>query len=201
MKKISLIAMIASSMLFVACGEQTKETTPPKETTQPKEATPPVAEDASKMATDAISAAKQIAKDATKTAKIKADEIAKITKSKAEDVKAKTKKLADQTEAKLAEQADTTKSKKTTKPAGDSSAAMHLYARCAGCHGKDGQTAALGKSEKIAGQATATLVTNIKAYKAGTRNVANMGKLMQGQVKDMTDADIEAVSAYISALK
>lgn len=75
-----------------------------------------------------------------------------------------------------------------------------LYAKCAGCHGADGKTAALGKSAVIAGQAKGDIVTKIAGYKAGTLNVSGMGALMQGQVASYSDAEIEAVAGYISGL-
>ena len=75
------------------------------------------------------------------------------------------------------------------------------YAKCAGCHGADGKTLALGKSPVIAGQSKEELVTKLNGYKAGTINVSGMGTLMKGQVSTMDDAAIEAVSTYISTLK
>ena len=53
----------------------------------------------------------------------------------------------------------------------------------------------------IAGQSKEELVTKLNGYKAGTINVAGMGTLMKGQVASMDDAAIDAVAAYISALK
>jgi len=76
-----------------------------------------------------------------------------------------------------------------------------LYAKCAGCHGKDGKTKALGKSEILAGQSKDDLEKKIEEYKAGTRDAAGMGTLMKGQVAGMSDEDIEEVSEYISELK
>jgi cytochrome c553 len=74
------------------------------------------------------------------------------------------------------------------------------YAKCAGCHGKDGKTKALGKSEVVAGQSAADLTVKMAEYKAGTRNVTGMGTLMKGQVASMSDDDIKAVSEYMSAM-
>ena len=76
-----------------------------------------------------------------------------------------------------------------------------FYTKCAGCHGADGKTKALGKSEVITGQSKEELVTKLNEYKAGTRNVAGMGALMKGQVATLSDADIDAVSTYIATLK
>jgi len=75
------------------------------------------------------------------------------------------------------------------------------YAKCAGCHGADGKTKALGKSPVIARQSKEDLLAKIKGYKAGTRNETGMGTLMKGQVASMDDATIDAVATYISTLK
>lgn len=76
-----------------------------------------------------------------------------------------------------------------------------LYKKCAACHGAKGEKKALGKSEVIDTWDTAKIADALKGYKAGTRNVHGMGALMKGQVAPYTDADIEAVSAYIAGLK
>ncbi|WP_187647923.1 c-type cytochrome [Nitrosophilus labii] len=73
-----------------------------------------------------------------------------------------------------------------------------LYKKCAGCHGAHGEKHALGKSKPIKGWSKDKLVESLKGYKAGTRNVYGMGGLMKGQVASYSDADIEAVSEYIS---
>jgi len=84
---------------------------------------------------------------------------------------------------------------------GDVAKGKAIFAKCASCHGADGKTKALGKSEIIAGQPAADLEKKIQEYKAGTRNVAGMGMLMKGQVGSLSDEDIKAVAAYISSLK
>jgi len=76
-----------------------------------------------------------------------------------------------------------------------------LFAKCAGCHGQNGEKAALGKSAVIKGQDAAKTEEQLKGYKAGTLNQHGMGALMKGQVASMSDADIKAVSEYIAGLK
>ena len=76
-----------------------------------------------------------------------------------------------------------------------------LYKKCAACHGAQGEKPALGKSAVIGGVDTATLVADMKGYKAGTLNKKGMGALMKGQVASYSDADIDAVAAYINGLK
>lgn len=75
-----------------------------------------------------------------------------------------------------------------------------LYKKCAACHGANGEKAALGKSAVIGGMDAAATATDLKGYKAGTTNKKGMGALMKGQVAAYSDADIEAVSAYIAGL-
>lgn len=76
-----------------------------------------------------------------------------------------------------------------------------LYAKCAGCHGANGEKSALNKSAVIKGQDAAKTVEKLQGYKAGTLNQHGMGALMKGQVASMSDADIQAVSDYIAAMK
>ncbi|MEA2110898.1 MAG: c-type cytochrome [Campylobacterota bacterium] len=72
-----------------------------------------------------------------------------------------------------------------------------LYKKCAACHGAKGEKKALGKSAVITGVDT---LADLKGYKAGTTNKAGMGALMKGQVASYSDADLEAVAAYIKGL-
>ena len=76
-----------------------------------------------------------------------------------------------------------------------------LYKKCASCHGAKAEKKALGKSVVIAGMDVATLVKDITAYKAGTRNAHGMGMVMKGQVATYSDADIKAVAEHIHGLK
>ncbi len=78
--------------------------------------------------------------------------------------------------------------------------AAKLYQACAGCHGADGKNAALGKSQPIAGWSKESVVQALKAYKAGSRNLYGMGAVMKGQAGKLSDAQMEALGAYISKL-
>ena len=73
-----------------------------------------------------------------------------------------------------------------------------LYSKCVECHGIDGKDTALGKSEVIAGQSRDEIASKLYAYKAGKRNVSGMGAWKQGTMVPISDADIEALAAYIS---
>ena len=166
MKKIITLSLVAATLLFTGCGEDTEKTA--------AEATAKVVESTKEAASTVVDTAK---KEATK-----AVEVAK---------EATTKAVETTKEAVTAVVADTVKNV----------AGAAAYAKCAGCHGVDGKTKALGKSAVIAGQSKADLVTKMNGYKAGTINVAGMGNLMKGQVASMDDASIEAVSTFISTMK
>jgi len=75
-----------------------------------------------------------------------------------------------------------------------------LFAKCAGCHGQDGKTKALGKSNPIAGLAADEIVKDLQGYKAGTLNKHGMGGVMKGQAAALSDDDMKALADYISKL-
>jgi len=75
------------------------------------------------------------------------------------------------------------------------------FAKCAGCHGANGEKAALGKSAIITGQDAAKTVEQLKGYKAGTLNQHKMGGLMKGQAATLDDAAMQEVADYIAAMK
>jgi cytochrome c553 len=75
-----------------------------------------------------------------------------------------------------------------------------LYAKCAGCHGKDGKTPALGKSAPIDTLDAATIVKDLEGYKAGTLNKHGMGGVMKGQAAALSEDDMKALADYISKL-
>ncbi len=69
-------------------------------------------------------------------------------------------------------------------------------AACAGCHGADFGKAALGKSKIVKDMSKEEIVAALKGYKDGTYGGAMKG-MMAGQVKALSDADIEAIAAEI----
>lgn len=70
------------------------------------------------------------------------------------------------------------------------------YKKCAGCHGAKGEKSALKKSGIMAELSKAEIVAALKGYKANTSNDP-MKKLMAAQVKNLSDADIEAIASKI----
>ncbi len=75
------------------------------------------------------------------------------------------------------------------------------FAKCAGCHGTNGEKPALGKSAVITGKDAAATLTQLQGYKAGTLNLYGMGGVMKGQVASMDDAALKEVADYIATLK
>ena len=180
MKKIITLSLVAATLLFTGCGEDSKKAAS-EATTKAVESTKEAANsavDATKAAADkAVEATKEVADKAVDAAK---EATAKVVEATKEGVATATKAVAD---------------------TANNVAGAAAYAKCAGCHGADGKTKALGKSPVIAGQSKEDLVSKIKGYKAGTRNEAGMGNLMKGQVASMDDATIDTVATYISTLK
>jgi len=180
MTRITMLSIVAAAMLFTGCGEKAKDS----------------ATDAAAKAVESTKEAASHAVDATKEAADKAVEAAKETTAKAVEA---TKEAVDSAKEGVA--AATATATAAVAATAKNVAGAAAYEKCKGCHGADGKTLALGKSPVIAGQSKEELVTKLNGYKAGTINVAGMGTLMKGQVASMDDAAIDAVAAYISALK
>jgi cytochrome c553 len=71
--------------------------------------------------------------------------------------------------------------------------------KCASCHGKNGEKAAFNNAQIIAGWDKEKSVSALNGYKDGTYGGSLKG-IMKGQVSALSDAQIEAVSEYISTL-
>ena len=71
-----------------------------------------------------------------------------------------------------------------------------LYKRCAGCHGASGEKVAMGKSKIIKDMTKKELADAMVGYKNGTYGGAMKG-LMAGQVKTLSQGDIEAIANHI----
>ena len=71
-------------------------------------------------------------------------------------------------------------------------------AACAGCHGANFEKAAMGQSKIVKDLKKDEIVTALKGYKAGTYGHSPMKAVMQGQAKNLSDADIEAIATQIA---
>ena len=72
-----------------------------------------------------------------------------------------------------------------------------LAATCANCHGTNGKAVVGSSVVSIAGLDKAYLVTQMKAFKAGTRPATIMHQLSKGY----SDAQIETLATYFAAQK
>ena len=202
MTKITMLSIVAAAVLFTGCGEKAKDSATDaaaKAVESTKEAASH-AVDATKEAADkAVEAAKETTAKAVEATKDAADKAVDATKEAAKTATEATVKAVDSAKEGVA--AATATATAAVAATAKNVAGAAAYEKCKGCHGADGKTLALGKSPVIAGQSKEELVTKLNGYKAGTINVAGMGTLMKGQVASMDDAAIDAVAAYISALK
>lgn len=76
-----------------------------------------------------------------------------------------------------------------------------IYKKCAVCHGAKAEKKYLNKVPALVDTDPVQRLADMKAYKAGTLSKVNMGAIMKGQMANLSDADMEAVSNYISTLK
>ena len=209
MKKLTVLSIIAASLLLTGCGDSSTgaeakaahETAPAAHEASAEKAMKcgegKCGGDKKSATTEAKEAATVAVEKATEAVTEKAEEVKAQATAKVEEVKAKATEAVDSAKAAVASVATAATAAVAAATGSDGKA---LYAKCAGCHGADGKTAALGKSAVIAGQATADLETKIAGYKAGTLDANGMGALMKGQVSGLSDADTKAISAYISGL-
>jgi len=203
MKKLTVLSIVAASLLLVGCNEsstgaEAKAATETKTETAHTSNAAHEAKEAAAVAVEKTKAA--VAEKATEVKEAVAEKAAEVKDAVAEKAAAATAAVTGAV-ASTKEAASAVAEKATeavaaaTGPDGKA-----LFAKCAGCHGADGKTAALGKSAVIAGQAAGDLETKIAGYKAGTLDAAGMGALMKGQVASYSDEDIKAVAAFISGL-
>ena len=73
---------------------------------------------------------------------------------------------------------------------------------CASCHGKKGEKNALGQSGVIQGITTDKFLKSVKGYASGELKANAMAKMVkQNFIKKYSEAEIEAVGAYLHTLK
>ena len=91
-----------------------------------------------------------------------------------------------------------TKSKTSELPTHQYYNASSLYKKCIRCHGRRGKIKALGESKLIANENKNDIIEKLMGYKNGTLNQYGLGLLMKGQMKSLTNKDIEKLAEYIS---
>lgn len=70
---------------------------------------------------------------------------------------------------------------------------------CAGCHGPTGMGNEQAKFPRLSGQHAAYVVAQLKKFHSGAR-ANDAGQMMRNIASKMTDAEMEAVAAYIEGL-
>ena len=193
MKKLTVLSIVAASLLLVGCGNSATGAEAKAATEHKTESSAKAHEETKSAATEAKEAAAKAVEKTKEAVAEKASEAKEAATKAVESVKEKASSAVDS--AKAAAAAATEAVAAATGPDGKA-----LYAKCSGCHGADGKTSAMGKSALLAGQSAADLESKINAYKAGTRNEAGMGALMKGQVGSLSDADVKAIATYVSGL-
>lgn len=73
-------------------------------------------------------------------------------------------------------------------------------AACMGCHAPNGNGNPMAKFPSLSGQHATYTAKQLKSFRSGAR-ANDAGKMMRNVAVRMTDAEIEAVSNYISGLK
>ena len=74
-----------------------------------------------------------------------------------------------------------------------------LYRECAKCHGAHGEKSTF--SRPIGGWKKEALAEALRGYRSGKRNLRGQGSIMRQRVANYSDAQIDALAAYIAALK
>lgn len=216
MNKTVLFSLAAATLLFTACGEETKKAA--EETAQAAEKT---VQAAAKESKEAVEKTVEKAKEATKEtvekvkkeaapviekAEAKAVETAEATKTAVKKVLGSEENVTTKPEAETEKAVETTATEANNTvseaaPTANVEAGKTLYTKCASCHGNDGKMKALGVSAVIAGQSAEEIAAKLAEYKAGTRNTAGMGNIMKPQVMTLSEEDMKAVAEYIATLK
>ncbi len=72
---------------------------------------------------------------------------------------------------------------------------------CVTCHGEKGEKHVAGKTAQISALSKDAIVQALKDYRSGKRSQHGMGQVMKSEVLKNTDAEINALAAYIVTLK
>ncbi|WP_457595941.1 c-type cytochrome [Hydrogenimonas sp.] len=193
--KVLALSLVAAMVVMSGCGDKKSESVAHE--AAPKAEVKPAAE-APKSAPEAAAPApaKEVKEEAPAQAAEKEAPAAEAPAK--EEVAKKVEQIADKVAQGEAEGAAAPVQEKVEEAKKSVDAAV-LFAKCAGCHGMKGEKHALGQSNVIAGQSKAELIEKIEGYQKGTYGGA-MKSLMQGQVKNLTPEEVDALADYISKL-
>lgn len=82
---------------------------------------------------------------------------------------------------------------------GEQAKGKEINGTCAACHGEFGQGGKRGEYPRIAGQRVAYLESQLKSFRSRTR--VNIPMFPYTQERELSDADIKEVSAYLAAVE
>ena len=173
--KMKIVISVVVAVLLIGCSEDNSVVE--KETKQLEKKSETVIEIKTKE--KSIIASKEVVKEVKKTALV----TEKTVKPKEEKKETAVKKVL----------------KKETVAVSSNGVGAEVFKKCSACHGKSGESKALNKSAIIKGWQTQRVITAINGYKDGTYGSAMKG-VMKPQVAKLSEAEIKAVSEYISGL-
>lgn len=84
-------------------------------------------------------------------------------------------------------------------PEGQQDSAKDIYATCAACHGDLGQGGKRGEYPRLAGQRPGYIEYSLRKFRSRER--INIPMFPYTQERELSDADIKAVSAYIAGIE
>ncbi|MDR2905056.1 MAG: c-type cytochrome [Helicobacteraceae bacterium] len=190
MRKVLLALAVCAATFVTACGADT-----PASTTNAKQ-TPATTETKQTPAQKAVE---------------KAEQVAKVVKENAPETAAKVEKAADKAAEKTTKAVE--KAEKTAKTAKENLAVAEkpadvppgrdgevVFKTCVVCHGPKAEKVYLNKVKPPREMAEKEIVQALKDYKAGSRNVYQVGALMSGNAKTLSEGDMYSVAKYIKSL-
>jgi len=200
MKKYLILSAIAAALLFSGCSDETKQKTQEAAASAAKDASK-AADEAKVKAASAMEEAKRQASEAIEHLKESGKKASETVKQKTEEAVESAKKMGVEAAESVEKKAAEVKKDLSAQTVAPTKNGAALFAKCAGCHGADGKTKALGKAPAIAGMEASKVAQILHEYKEGKRDVNGMGSLMKGQVASLSDSDIKILADYIASLK
>lgn len=197
---------LAAALLFIGCSQDTKQETKEAETKQVQAKKEVVVTEVKKDLEVAPKAQTQTETEViapvveSPVVEVVEETVAQVKSVvPVTQIKTEVAKVATEAKTKVEEIANEVTAVAETpveKPAVD---AKVMFKVCSSCHGANGQNVALGKSKIIKGWSSAKVTEALNGYKNGTYGGVMKGT-MKAQVANLSEADIKALSDYISKL-
>ena len=187
--KIILSAALAA-LLLIGCGSD--ESTSSKEEIQKS-----VQKVTQVVKEESVNIAKNVEKATSETVENTKQEIEKTTKTVVQESKEVVLKGVKSVEKALEEPKEVVA--EVPKQTVQKIDAAKLFTKCVSCHGQNAEKKALNKSKVIKGWAAKDTIAAINGYKDGSYG-STMKGVMKPQVAKLTEAEVKALSEYISKL-